>query len=430
MPYAQRSLLHILLAAVLLSLSPPLRAEHPPRTLASPRGDLPKDAEAVPSVSLSLEQVVALARAEAPNVALARAFVSIGRSAYAGARLSPIVNPSLEVFVDRGLTGTKDVTVQSNVWIPFEVSGQRELRVAEADALVALQEANLVDARAVAASDAVRAYGGVVVADARLRTLAGIVEVSRAEADVYRARLAAGDATAPDVTLAEVELARNSVALTESRADMIRALTELNRLTGLRLGAAPSGPLEPPKGEEPAAAEAVAARAPSVRASDGEATYYARARDRQGREAHPPVSLIVSAGRGDLGELRFGGGMSFTFPIARRNQGEQARADAERARALVERDVKARVIAATLEGLAAERQQVQRALLELERTAEPAAEAAVTAALERQRAGKGELLSVLISRRDLSLIKARRLDLVQREWSIVSDLVRLTGDLP
>lgn len=425
-----RPVLRLLVAAALCSLSPSLRAEPPPRPSEPPRAGAAPGAEAAPSFALSLEQVITLAKAEAPNVALARAGVAIGRSAYAGARLSPLANPSLEVFVDRGLTGTKDVTVQSNVWIPVEVSGQRALRIAEADALVALQEANLVDARAIAASDSVRAYGGLVVADARVRTLAGIVEVSRAEADVYRARLAAGDATAPDVTLAEVELARNSVALTESRADRIRALTELNRLTGLRLAEAPSGPLEPPPGEEPAAADAVAARAPSVKASEGEATYYARSRDRQGREAHPPISLIVSAGRGDLGELRFGGGMSFTFPVARRNQGEQARADAERARALVERDVKARVIAATLEGLAAERQQVQRALVELERTAEPAAEAAVTAALERQRSGKGELLGVLIARRDLSLIKARRLDLVQREWSIVSDLVRLTGDLP
>ena len=34
------------------------------------------------------------------------------------------------------------------------------------------------------------------------------------------------------------------------------------------------------------------------------------------------------------------------------------------------------------------------------------------------------------ARRDLALLEARRLDLTQREWNIVSDVVALTGELP
>ena len=152
--------------------------------------------------------------------------------------------------------------------------------------------------------------------------------------------------------------------------------------------------------------------------------------DRQGREALSPINVIVTAGRGDLGEARFGGGLGWTFPVARRNQGDQARSKAERARATIERDVRARVIAATIEGLTAERREVRRALAELASVAEPAALASVEAAAATQRAGKGELLQVLIARRDLALLKARRLDLLQREWTLLSDLVTLTGDLP
>ncbi len=92
--------------------------------------------------------------------------------------------------------------------------------------------------------------------------------------------------------------------------------------------------------------------------------------------------------------------------------------------------MRARVIAATIEGLTAERREVRRALAELATVAEPAALASVEAAAATQRAGKGELLQVLIARRDLALLKARRLDLLQREWTILSDLVTLTGDLP
>ena len=88
------------------------------------------------------------------------------------------------------------------------------------------------------------------------------------------------------------------------------------------------------------------------------------------------------------------------------------------------------VLTGVVAGLGAERLQVRRALTELRERAEPAAQASVEAALTMQRAGKGELLHVLTARRDLALLRARRLDLLAREWSIVSDLVALTGELP
>ncbi len=377
-----------------------------------------------------LERVVALAREMAPTVALARAEVGVGRAAYAGARLGPVANPYLEVLGARGSAGaTKDVAIQGSLFVPIEVSGQRGRRIAEVDALVAWQEAGLDASRAGAVGEAVRAYGALVVAAARVRTFEGLAGVSRDEAGVYEARLAAGDATERDAKLAKVEVARNSVIVAESRADLARAITDLHRLIGARVAEPVGLPAEPPppKMAEPVAA---AARSPHVKAKEREATYHAHAKDRQGREALSPINVIVTAGRGDLGEARFGGGLGWTFPAARRNQGDQARSEAERARASIERDVRARVIAATIEGLTAERREVRRALAELASVAEPAALASVEAAAATQRAGKGELLQVLIARRDLALLKARRLDLLQREWTLLSDLVTLTGDLP
>jgi cobalt-zinc-cadmium efflux system outer membrane protein len=393
----------------------------------SPPSPPPQQAlEAAPS----LERVVALARELAPSVTVARAEVGVSRSAYVGARLGPVANPYLEVLADRGTAGaTKDLTIQGQLFVPIEVGGQRGLRVAEADALVAWQEAGLDASRAAAAGEAVRAYGALVVAAARVHTFSGLAEVSRDEAGVYEARLAAGDATQHDAKLAKVELARNSVIVAESRADLARAQADLHRLIGARV-AEPAGVAAeppPPKIQEPVAA---AASSPHVLEKAREATFHAQARARQGRDALSPINVIVTAGRGDLGEARFGGGLGWAFPVARRNQGEQARAEAERARASIERDVRARVIAATIEGLSAERREVRRALAELAESAEPAAIESVEAAAATQRAGKGELLKVLIARRDLALVKARRLDLLQREWSLLSDLVTLTGDLP
>jgi cobalt-zinc-cadmium efflux system outer membrane protein len=246
------------------------------------------------------------------------------------------------------------------------------------------------------------------------------------------ARREAGDATEQDAALARVELAKNMVILEEARADLARALTLLNGLTGARFTDAPGEEsLEPPPPPSSATEPTAAARsAPLVQAAQQEAMFYARSKERQARDAHNPINVIVTVGRGDLGETRVGGGLGWNFPLFRTNQGDQARAEAERSRAVAMRDLRSRVIGTTLAGLVAEREQVRRALSELRKNAEPAAQASVEATLTMQRAGKGELLHVLTARRDLALLRARRLDLIDREWSIVSEIVALTGDLP
>jgi cobalt-zinc-cadmium efflux system outer membrane protein len=381
-----------------------------------------------------LRQVVQLAKERAPSIVSARGEVDVARGGYAGARLFPVTNPTLELFADRGTLGvTKDVTIQANLWIPVEVSGQRGARVAEVEANVAWQTENLDAARAAAAGLAVRAYGNALVAAERVRTFEKIVAVSRDEHAFYEQRLAAGDATERDATLANVELARNRITLRESNADLTRAITELRHVTGtpsLMLTERDPAPPAGPSGPAEAFARRVAQVSPLVTALTSEAAYHARAKQRQAREADPPVNVILSGGRGDFGEARFGGGVAFTFPVARRNQGEQARADAARRRALAERAATQRAIETTVIGLFAEREQVRAALQELATEAKPAAQAAIDAALATQQAGKGELLAVLTARRDLALLETRRLELLEREWNILGDLVALTGELP
>lgn len=388
------------------------------------------DGEALPDI----ERVLNLAKEAAPDVVSARMYVGVANASYAGARLAPFDNPYLEVFTDRGRGGaTRDLTVQANLWIPIEVSGQRARRIAEVDALVAWQRANVESAKFAASGDAVRAYGMALVTASRVSVLEDIVSVARAEAELYAARLAGGDATLQDERLASVELGRTTILLEESRADLARALASLARVTG-RLFSVPTGtavlPPPPSKRIDAASAERLADTSAHVRAKAQEADYFARARDRASVEAHSPVNVIVTAGRGDLGEARFGGGLSWTFPILRRNQGEQSRADAERTRALAEADVQRRVLGAVLRGLDKEREEVRKALDVLDKLTDPAAHDAVDAAVATRAAGKGDTLRVLTARRDLAMVRLRKLDLVAREWSIVADIVALTGELP
>lgn len=173
-----------------------------------------------------------------------------------------------------------------------------------------------------------------------------------------------------------------------------------------------------------------ARRAPVVQAHQREATYFDVQRNRQVVESHLPLNVIVSGGRGEFGDMRWGGGLAWTFPTFRRNQGERARASAEQSRALDQRREDEIRTEARLRGLIEERKQVAEAIADLRQYGLPAADAALQAALGVQRAGKGDLLHILAARRDMALLKLGVLSLVRRQWALLADLVALTGEMP
>ena len=384
-----------------------------PRPLAS-RGGVP-----------TLSRVIALARAVAPDVVIGEAQVNTARSTMVGARLPPIGNPYVEVLGRAPPSGPYgQYSVDSTLWLPLEVAGQRSTRIAESEALITFQQKSLAYRQVLAVAEAVRTYGKVSVDAERWRVLEVLLEVARKEAVSYEERYKAGDATLRDARLAELELGRYGFMLEEARADVTAGLSELGRLTGETYTMPPGALDAPPALDVVLAAE----RSPVLAVSKAEATYYARAKDRAEREGVAgALSIMLNAGRDELGGPRIGAGVAYAFPIPRRNQGEQARADAERQRALTELEVNRRVLVARVKGLAEELERVRRALDILSSQAEPAAVAAVEAAQEMQRAGKSDLYPVLTSRRDLGLLRLRRLDLVLREWTILGELTAITG---
>ena len=142
------------------------------------------------------------------------------------------------------------------------------------------------------------------------------------------------------------------------------------------------------------------------------------------------LSVGVVAGRGDYGETRLGGGLAYAFPIFRSNHPESARAAAESSRALTEKSVHEAVALRRLRALELEQRQLTNALSVLTKVALPAAEDAVRSVKETYAAGKTELLAVLLSRRELSALALRRLELLERSWLLVADYVEITGELP
>jgi hypothetical protein len=169
---------------------------------------------------------------------------------------------------------------------------------------------------------------------------------------------------------------------------------------------------------------------PHSQALRAQAKFYTSSAERLSKEGQSALSLGLVAGRGDYGETRLGGGLAYAFPVFRANRPERARAAAESSRALEEKRVQESVVARRLKLLQLEQVQLSRAIDLLTQTALPAAQLAVSAVQETYAAGKAEMLAVLLSRRELSSLYLRRLELLQQNWLLVSEYVEITGDLP
>ena len=382
----------------------------------------------------SLRDVVDRSRAGALGVRDATGQVGIARAAQLGARESIVHNPYLEVIAQRGRF-TEDVQVAAELHVPVEVAGQRGARIDEADAYVRWRLGEREAAQARAAADAIASYGATLVASARVREAARGEAEARAEAEYYRARLVAGDTTVVDASLADAELARWVQLRSEAELGLSRAREQLeSALAGEAVDLPPvdasaAPPVLRDAGGQPFVARVVGS-APAVRALALEATFWDRSRERSTAERSPPVSVILAGGRGDFGETRVGGGLAWTFPVARRSVGEIARAAAERDRASEVRAATERVVAARAQRLQESYVLALHAIADLEATGVPAEERVVAATVEAVRAGKLELVRAFIARRDLAAMRGRRLDLASYAWSLYGEMAALTGDLP
>jgi cobalt-zinc-cadmium efflux system outer membrane protein len=384
-----------------------------------------------PRVPDSLPGFVELARAHAPEVLVANARLKTSRAAMAGARLAPLGNPYLEVVTARGNQGvTRDVELSTAVTLPVEFAGQRSRRIDEANAYIAAHDADLERVRATAAGSAVYAWGLATCESLRLTALGDLAKSAQAEFEMLAARRIAGDATEQDVQMAAVELGHQRMLLDEARANLANALGLMERLTGIEWRNAPTAPLQPPIDDLLARTNVGVAQAPGVRARRLEAEFHARTFARYGRESWSPLNLTVLGGRGDFGETRFGFGVGMNLPIIRSFQGEKERALAERDRAATEARTQELEIGVRVRAIARELQWLHHAVQELEQSTGPAAEAAVRAATELRRLGKSDFLAVVVARRELSLLTQRKVELSQREWSLLAEWVALIGKLP
>ncbi len=343
------------------------------------------------------------------------------------------------------------------VWLPLELSGQRRKRITEAESFIEWTQANAVAAQAAAAGEAVAHYGACMVAAARVESFTALQTIAEEQHAFFRKRHDQGDATRQEWKIAESELARVQALFQETQADLARATAALASLLGEPIGPPPTreawgaGRAQPiaqwntaatsAEGattgfvDEATAAEAPALskmleHAPLLQALRQERAFFKASAARARRTAQDPVNFIVSAGRGDFGETRLGGGLAWALPTLRRGQDEAAVLLAEAGRADSVHDALLRALTLRLGGLLSERAEVEKALDTLETLGIPAIREALAAAMETQRAGKTEFIVVLTAQRSRSELELHRLTLLLRDWSILADIATLTGKAP
>ena len=377
----------------------------------------------------TLEEAIRRAKQRSPAAVDARGALTSAQASGAGAKVSAFGNPSLEV-TGQTSRATRDVNVIGSLYVPVEVSGQRGARISEWQKLVEWQGSVEARVHAEVTAATAFAYGGVLVARARLEQATRATVETRAEAEAYTARLAVGDATAYDVSVVDSEYARYRQLEVAASASLVQAVARLSELVGGEAPAELAAEPEPPALPEGLRVEEWIDRSPALRALGKESRYWSSVRERAESDRSAPLVVIATGGRGDYGEARVGGGLGWSFPVFRRNQGDIARAGAERSRTeRVGVALRAALMQRARGALAAYRGLLT-GIDELDRTGIPAAERAAAAVAAAQRAGKVEMIRVIIARRDLAAARARRLDLVEVAWSAYAELASIRGELP
>jgi cobalt-zinc-cadmium efflux system outer membrane protein len=392
---------------------------------------------------IPMERAIQLAQTRSVSVVDASGQIGVAQAAGVGARVSSLGNPYMELIATYGEENstslrtlpTPGMQVSAQVWLPFDVAGQRSSRIAEANSLLEWRKLGLVSARATALGEVLDAYGQAVVSSARLTQAKQGEESARSEAQYFRNRLSASDTTLYEVRLAEAEFARWVQTRSDAELRLGLALNRLSQLTGILPVDAPPENVEYRAPElrspwTPDVIERAVERTPIIASLRAERSYWSSAQERAEREKYPPLSLIVNAGRGDLAEPRVGGGLAWTFPVTRRNQGEIAHSAAQQSRAASLEATNRNVISARVRAALQAYKTMRETVTFLEQSGLPATEQALQAALEGFRAGKVEVFRVLIARRDLATAHFRRLDLLEALWRVYGDLAAFSGGLP
>lgn len=290
------------------------------------------------SRTLTLAEVLARAREQAPQIVSATLAVEETRGRLRGAALRFQTNPELEATLgNREGPDSRFTDFEVGLGQSFEPRSRRSARIAGANAAIAQSAANVDETTREVLRLAAGAYFRALHAQERLRVLGATQELAANVHSVADRRFKAGDIAVLDVNIARASLAR--VRAEREAAEALRALAvgdlrQLLRIDGdLRVAGELAG------GSEPNLASLLeaAAQRPELRALEA-AVQEAEAEAQLGRSfARPEYGLGVRYAR-DEGDQIVLGGVTVTLPVFSKGQELQSAGSARAARLRSELD--------------------------------------------------------------------------------------------
>jgi cobalt-zinc-cadmium efflux system outer membrane protein len=281
--------------------------------------------------TLTLAEVLARAREQAPDVVAARLMLEETRARLVGASQRFQSNPELDGAVGPRWAADGNITDwEIGLSQAFESGGRKTARTDAANAAVAQATANIEEAQRLAMRLSADAYFRALHAGERVQLLAGAEQLSASVHAIADRRFRAGDIAVLDVNIARAALARVRAQREGAEAERAAALGELRQL--LRLDEVQvAGSLAPRTAPALDAALQSALQRPELRALEAAI-----------REAEADIQLGASYGKPNYGlGVRYSheegdqillGGLTVSLPVAAKGQEQRAAATARAAR--------------------------------------------------------------------------------------------------
>lgn len=397
------------------------------------------------SGEMTVDQVVARALAENPDLRAARAEVeaAVGRLQQAGLR----PNPMLDLGYQRALS--QDNNLMVGLTLPLDLNGRKEGRVGVAERELALKQAQVLDRERRLRADLRMKAGELLAAQRNVRTTEDLLRANQGALRVVRDRVREGAAPVLDENLQLVEVNRLEAAreLLGSRVEV--AALQLRAMAGM----APDEPLtlrgdlpgpEPAWDRADALRRAVVAR-PDLIVARAEAAMAAARIRKEEAEGRWDASVNVGYQRQDFGFALngltdrggtrpiqdvfhyFGGGVSITLPVRNRNQGNVAAATAE-TRAAEHRLALAGLVARQeVEAAFAQRGAAERSLRLYEEGVRAVAGRNLEVVRETYTLGRSTLLEVIAEQRRYIEIETGYTDALKQVYDAGVEIERAVG---
>jgi len=402
-------------------------------------------AGAQPTRDLAVDEWVALALANNPELRAARAELEAAAARVQQAGLRP--NPMLDLGGQKAISPDNNLSV--GLTVPLDLNGRKEGRVGVAEREVDVRRAQIAERERRLRADVRMKAGEVLAARRTLGVTDELVRANRQALTLVEERVRQGAAPALEENLMRVEVNRLEAGrlMQASRADV--AALQLKALAGTP----PDEPLDirgdlssPPPA--PALADALGRgveQRPDVRAARAEvAVAQAKVRKEQA-DGRWDASVNVGYQRQDVGfNLRgltdsgstrqiqdvfhyFGAGLTVTLPVRNRNEGNVAAANAETTAA--ERRLEFSELIARQEVAAALAQyEAARRTVELyERGVRGVAGANVDVVRQSYGLGRATLLDVIAEQRRYIEVEHGYTDVLRQAWDAGVDVERAIG---